>query len=260
MKVTRDAGVVTVEKLKASYGDSAVAGNLRYDPTPARARIEGQLDASMLDVPALQALAGEPIEAPGKQAEPPPESQSPASSLTNLDGQIALNVARARLAQGDVHDLAVTLKLQDGRLTVDPLKLAVGPGELSGSVTTGPLDKPLGGRGGAGRAVGRRRCADAQGKPARRHPHGQGRGNAARHRARPDREPEHGPDPRPDREAPPPAARRQAASAFFQRRAHRRRRATPRPSAPRERWARTSCRSTPMAASPRSSSATTPIR
>ncbi len=143
MTVTRDAGVVAVEKLKATYGDSALTGSLRYDPTAARPRIEGQLDASMLDVPALQALAGEPIEPAAKPSEPSTKSPPSPSALASLDGRIALQVAQARLPKGTAHDIAATLTLQEGRLTVDPLKLAVGPGALSGSIVTGPLDKPL---------------------------------------------------------------------------------------------------------------------
>ncbi len=140
MTVTRDAGVVAVEKLKATYGDSALTGSLRYDPTAARPRIEGQLDASMLDVPALQALAGEPIE---PAAEPSTKSPPSPSALASLDGRIAIHVAQARLPKGTAHDIAATLTLEEGRLTVDPLKLAVGPGALSGSIVTGPLDQPL---------------------------------------------------------------------------------------------------------------------
>lgn len=161
-RVSDIAGGYRIADLKASLGRSHVAGALDARLDGPRPRVSGSLQAPMLD---LAEMTGASRTAPDTRALPPssvpapamttidaatpadgprgatliPDTPLPLDALSAVDAAISITVDQAVLPNGtalDNLDLGVTLA--DGALTLDPLRIGVAGGTVSGTVAMAP--------------------------------------------------------------------------------------------------------------------------
>jgi len=133
-------GRVSLTQLGAAMGDTALIGDLDFDYSAAKPRISGALTIPVLDLRPF--LADRPAE------EAPPPSTPPRSlaevyrelsratftltELTRADADVTLRVGRWASLPGDVSDVSLTLKIQNGVLET-PMEATVTGVTLKGS-------------------------------------------------------------------------------------------------------------------------------
>ena len=131
-RVTGNRRAYALEDVQARLGESDLTGQLRLDLGQTQPRLEGNLRSEVLDLAALQ-----PTDA-GSRA--PPNWGNPLRPIADYSGRVAIEAGEIRLAQGPVlTDSAVTLTLEEGKLTVAPLRIGLPGGPLTGEIATGPL-------------------------------------------------------------------------------------------------------------------------
>lgn len=137
-RFSREHQVLAVSNLDLRWGESQILGRLRYDPTGQRPAFDGELRAPLLDLVALQPLTAAP--SPG----PETTSTTAPGPLSTHDGMLEVRVNRIRLPQGELTDVMVDARLDQGRLAVERMQLGLpDDGTLGGRLTTGSLDQPL---------------------------------------------------------------------------------------------------------------------
>ncbi len=162
-RVSDIAGGYRIADLKASLGRSHLAGALDARLDGPRPRVSGSLQAPLLDLaemtgasppapdtralpaPSVPAPSMTPIDAATPAAAPRgatliPNTPLPLGALSAVDAAISITVGQAVLPNGtalDTVNLGVTLA--DGALTLDPLRIGVAGGTVSGTVAMAPV-------------------------------------------------------------------------------------------------------------------------
>lgn len=136
----REEGVVGVQELDARWGESRLEGSLSYDPTGARTAVAGELRSPFLDLVALQ---------PVMQAATPeaadPQEQNEGDPLEAVNLNLDLAAERVRLPGIGLHDIKAGVRLEDGRLAVDPLEVGLPEGRIAGSLVRAPGEDAVAG-------------------------------------------------------------------------------------------------------------------
>lgn len=122
-------GRVVAEQLKLSFGELSATGRLSADFGGKRPRIDGELQAGVVDLGVLG--AGKDAGGGGSAADPL-DTPLPFDLLTAADGKLDLKVDRLIAGGLAVDGLAATATLAGGVLTADPVAGTVAQGPLSG--------------------------------------------------------------------------------------------------------------------------------
>jgi uncharacterized protein involved in outer membrane biogenesis len=122
-------GRVVAEQLKLSFGELSAAGRVSGDLGGKRPRIDGELQAGVVD---LGVLGGGKDAGGGGSAADPLDTPLPFDLLTVVDGKLDLKVDRLIAGGLAVDGLAATATLAGGVLTVDAVSGTVAQGPLSG--------------------------------------------------------------------------------------------------------------------------------
>ena len=138
--LTGGARQVVLDLARIRWGETSLAGRLAADLAPGRPRLDGRLQAELIDVAQLlQVLSsGEPADDPPT----PAPLGNPLRPLAAYHGTLELTAAAIRLPTGtELRDAAVTLDLDENGLRA-PLRVAMPEGAIEGELATGPLDRP----------------------------------------------------------------------------------------------------------------------
>ena len=144
-RFTRDDAALSLSGLEVRWGESRIDGEIAYDPRPERPRVDGRLHSALLDLVALQPVltAKAPEPASNEPASGGGDTPAPGPLVTH-DGQLALTVDRLRAPGIELHDLAATLALADGRLLAEPVRVGFPQGRLEGRIEAADLtQEPL---------------------------------------------------------------------------------------------------------------------
>ena len=144
-RFTRDDAALSLSGLEVRWGESRIDGEIAYDPRPERPRVDGRLHSALLDLVALQPVltAQAPEPASNEPASGGGDTPAPGPLVTH-DGQLALTVDRLRAPGIELHDLAATLALADGRLLAEPVRVGFPQGRLEGRIEAADLtQEPL---------------------------------------------------------------------------------------------------------------------
>lgn len=150
-RVTGVEGGFQVEGLEARLGESDLSGGLTLRLDGPRPRLSGALTAARLDVAALWANAAvDPMGVPVEQPEPEgsdvqvfPAIALPFSALNALDAGVDLRIGALRLAQGlSLSAVEGRVVLEDGRLSLDPLRAEVNNAPLRLALTVDAAVSP----------------------------------------------------------------------------------------------------------------------
>jgi len=134
-KLNASPGEVALDGLSGVIGGAPVRGRLKLGLDAPR-RIEGQIDADTLDVPALLAIvAGMPVvsaraDAPIWAGEPFGESL-----LTGLSGRVEFTASRATLARAlTARQLRGALRIEPAEITIEDAEAVLAGGRASGQL------------------------------------------------------------------------------------------------------------------------------
>ena len=141
------------ENFKGKMGDSDLAGTLAYTPREERPYIQADVVSERLDFADLAGFIGADPEAdkkkPAKQerrAKPGrvlPDTPVDLTRLRAADMDVRFRGKRIRYPSLPIDSLDMHVKLQDGRLTVEPLQFGIAKGSAAGSlVLDGRKDLP----------------------------------------------------------------------------------------------------------------------
>jgi uncharacterized protein involved in outer membrane biogenesis len=136
-KLSREQAPFELRDLVVTWGESRIEGRASYEPMPARPLIRGDVRAPLLDLVPLWPV----LTAGGEEKQP--STGNPLAALAGYDADIALATGEIRLPQLTVRETSGRLRLADRRLTVEPLRVALPEGELTGRAATGPVDAPV---------------------------------------------------------------------------------------------------------------------
>lgn len=138
------------EKFTGEMGRSDIAGSLSIDTEGRRPLLVARLDSTRLDISDLGPLvgAGQAGEKPAR-AESAPTGILPGKAFrtqrwNRMDADVTLDAGSIeRPAALPLHRLSTRLRLQDGRLRLDPLRFDVAGGTLAGAVTLDGRASPI---------------------------------------------------------------------------------------------------------------------
>jgi uncharacterized protein involved in outer membrane biogenesis len=119
------------------WGETALGGRLAADLTTEKPRIDGRLQAELIDLAQLT-----PVLSTGESADeaPAPEG-NPLRPLAGYRGKVELAATAIRLPSGaELRDAAMTLDLGEDGLRV-LLRVALPEGAIEGELASGPLDR-----------------------------------------------------------------------------------------------------------------------
>jgi uncharacterized protein involved in outer membrane biogenesis len=133
-----EPGKVSLKQLGAAMGDTALIGDLDFDYSAAKPRIRGALTIPVLDLRPF--LVDRPVEegpatAPRSLADVYRDLSRATFTLTELtraDADVTLRVGRWASLPGDVSDVALTLKIENGVLET-PMQATVTGVKLQGN-------------------------------------------------------------------------------------------------------------------------------
>ena len=130
-------GVWTLKDSTASLGESDFTGSVIIDPTVDPLAVTADLDFDLLDVEQLTAIfKGE------EKTEPEASSETglDASFLTGLNADIQVRADSIVMPKVPINRGGFHLRLEDGRLRIDPLELKLADGTVNASATAQPAD------------------------------------------------------------------------------------------------------------------------
>lgn len=132
-RFTADGGVLAARELDVAWGGTTATGELVYDTSGVRPRVEGWLQAPVIDLVELAPLAR------GSAASTADEPLT-AGPLATHDGRVELGIGRIRLPATEITDVTVIVHLEDGQLLAEPLRASLPQGEVSGRLAFDDLD------------------------------------------------------------------------------------------------------------------------
>lgn len=145
----------TVEKtynfseLKLSLGESDLNGSVKVNLTGKQPQIVAELSSQKLDLrPLLSEKMGQTdrsadrsAKTAAKQGKVFPNNPLPLTGLKQADVNVKIRAEHMLLTWLTLDDLAGRMVLQDGHLTVKPLRFAAGGGTMDGHLAMDPQDK-----------------------------------------------------------------------------------------------------------------------
>lgn len=146
-RLARQQGVLALTGLEARWAESRLDGELSYDPTAERPRLNGRLHSALLDLVALRPVLSARQPQPREAEQPAGSDGESPSPLAAYDGRLALSVDRLRVPDLELRDIAAELALTQGRLVAEPLRVGFPEGALTGRVEVADLaEVPLAAR------------------------------------------------------------------------------------------------------------------
>ncbi|WP_374468791.1 AsmA family protein [Phenylobacterium sp.] len=149
-RLSRDEGLYRVTGLNGRVGDSDLSGTLSVDTGRERPYLKADLATRSLDFDDLGALfGGAPSTAPGETASATqkavaqnlnaqqrlfPDSTLAVERIRAIDADVDYKVATIRDAPVHLRSAAVKVKLDEGLLRADPLRLDLPQGQIAGHV------------------------------------------------------------------------------------------------------------------------------
>lgn len=147
--ISYEPGKVSLNQIGAAMGNTALIGNLEFDYSGARPRVSGELTVPVLDMRPF--LTDRPAEAVVAEATPPKgfaevyrelaQATFSLSEMTRADADLQLRVESWLSLPGDVRDVALHLKVTDGRLEA-PMQATVTGVTLAGSAMVDGVANP----------------------------------------------------------------------------------------------------------------------
>ena len=147
--VRYEPGRVALTQLAAAMGNTALIGNLEFDYSGARPRMSGELTVPVLDMRPF--LTDRPPEEEVPEATPPKsfaevyrelsQATFSLSEMTRADADLQLRVDSWLSLPGDVRDVALQIKVNDGRLEA-PMQATVTGVTLAGSAMVDGVANP----------------------------------------------------------------------------------------------------------------------
>jgi uncharacterized protein involved in outer membrane biogenesis len=131
---------VGLDLARFRWGETSLGGRLAADLAPDRPRLDGRLEAELIDVAQLLHV----VSSGGPADDPPTPAPlgNPLRPLAAYRGKLELTATAIRLPSGtELRDAAVTLDLDENGLRA-PLRVALPEGAIEGELATGPLDGP----------------------------------------------------------------------------------------------------------------------
>jgi hypothetical protein len=120
-----------VDDLHAKWGDSSLGGTLRLDLSPDKPRLEGSIEAEVLDIATLLPL----FTSPDEYKESVPQRGNPLQVLANYQGTLELAAKEIRLlSQLVLRDTGTKLALADDRLRATELHIGLPRGAVGGEL------------------------------------------------------------------------------------------------------------------------------
>jgi uncharacterized protein involved in outer membrane biogenesis len=149
-RLSRDEKFYRVTGLNGRVGDSDLSGTVSVDTGKERPYLKANLSTRSLDFDDLGALfGGAPSTAPGETASAEqkavaqnlnaqqrlfPDSTLAVERIRAIDADVSYKVASIRDAPVHLRSASVTVKLDDGLLRADPLRLDLPQGQIAGHV------------------------------------------------------------------------------------------------------------------------------
>ncbi|MFW5853855.1 MAG: AsmA family protein, partial [Thermodesulfobacteriota bacterium] len=160
--LVRREGAWNLENMDARLADSDLQGDIRVDTGGERPEFAADLTSETLNVERLTAFAkaltdaGRPSKKTAQEGRPESgkdeETDSPKKAepvelkmLTRFDADIEIQADRIIVPDIPLKDVRIDLDLQDGRLTVSPLKFDLRGGTVTAEVSLDAADDPLSG-------------------------------------------------------------------------------------------------------------------
>jgi uncharacterized protein involved in outer membrane biogenesis len=151
--IHRSGNHFALENLMGRIGSSDVRGKGTVDlaEQDGRPHLRAEITSRSLDLADLGAACGAGVERPGKQKGPaPPQLQAPSASpisplllptfefqfdrLKAMDANVDFRADSIQAQKLPLKNVAFTLKLEEGDLTIDPIDFALPEGRLTGSI------------------------------------------------------------------------------------------------------------------------------
>jgi uncharacterized protein involved in outer membrane biogenesis len=132
-----------VSDLKVALGESDIGGSMEVNLAGKRPRLKAIMKSQKLDLRPFLAkdTAGEKGGNPAKRDRVFPDDPLPLDALNQADAAVKLQAGQVLLPQVALNDLSVDITLNDGLLTVKPLKAEIGGGTLDGRFDLKPRGK-----------------------------------------------------------------------------------------------------------------------
>lgn len=146
-------GKWTYEKFTGKVGGSDVSGTLRYEARKPRALLEGTVVSDFLNFKDLSPLIG--ADSPeskanrGAKVQQPPDKVLPVEPFrterwTSIDANVQFSGRKiVREKQLPINDLVTQIRLQDGELSLTPLKFGIAGGNLVSDIRLDGKSKPV---------------------------------------------------------------------------------------------------------------------
>ncbi len=134
----REGPVWRFEGMKGKVGESDLSGTVAVDVGGERPKVTGDLTSRRLAAVDLAGFVGASPEGRGDYPTKGkdrvlPATPVPLEKLRNADMDVRFRGERVEAPFSPLDDLSAHLKLENGRLTADPLALGVGGGRIAGS-------------------------------------------------------------------------------------------------------------------------------
>ncbi|MET0509815.1 MAG: AsmA family protein, partial [Burkholderiaceae bacterium] len=155
----RRGSVFSYENFKGKLGDSDIGGNVSYEPRPTRPMLRADLKSSRLDLDDLAGLLGVPPSgkkgetasakqraAAEKQAERArvlPDKPYDLEKLRSIDADIRFRATRINAPSLPISAIDTHLRLDAGRLRLDPLEAGVAGGRAQGNIGLDASGNPI---------------------------------------------------------------------------------------------------------------------
>jgi AsmA family protein len=142
-------GTYRISDLKLKLGRSDLSGSISLVLDGARPAVTADLSSKLIDVTEFMPEPAQPPAAEKKKAEGPkkkrvfPSDPLPTEALKSADAAITFSGKQLTLPKIAMTDIALTLALKDGRLTLKPLRAKIGGGTIKGQTTVVPKGKAL---------------------------------------------------------------------------------------------------------------------
>ena len=143
-RVDEEGATWTAHHLAVSLGKSSLAGEVAVDTGANPPKLRATLAAPLLDV---ADFAGKPAARPAPAGSAPPKPDDgrlfddtplPVEALKGIDAEIALSANRLVAGGVPFVDAAVTLRIDGGMLTANPVKATVAGAPVTATLSIGP--------------------------------------------------------------------------------------------------------------------------
>jgi uncharacterized protein involved in outer membrane biogenesis len=140
-------GTLALDAFAATLGQSSLTGTGRLRLAGERPRLDGQFTSSLIDLEDFTGPEEERSASAGKggAGRVIPDAAIERSGLKVLDADLGLKAAKFVAEKAVIQDLDLNFVLNNGSLTIRPLRGAFAGGRIEGEMTLGPVDASLAG-------------------------------------------------------------------------------------------------------------------